>query len=76
MKKLRVALSAGSCAVFLFLSLAGPTVAVAEGDLQRVNHIIIVMQENHSFDNYFGTLGLRSGQPLSQRERRLPPERS
>jgi phospholipase C len=63
MKKLRVALSAGSCAVFLFLSLAGPTVAVAEGDLQRVNHVIIVMQENHSFDNYFGTLAYAPGSP-------------
>src|SRR5262245_58346176 len=24
------------------------------GRLSRVNHIIVVMQENHSFDNYFG----------------------
>ncbi|HEX9577818.1 MAG TPA: alkaline phosphatase family protein [Myxococcales bacterium] len=30
--------------------------AAAEGNLRRVNHIIIVMQENHSFDNYFGVL--------------------
>jgi phospholipase C len=32
------------------------TTAQAEGDLRKVNHIIIVMQENHSFDNYFGAL--------------------
>ncbi len=32
------------------------TTAQAEGDLHKVNHIIIVMQENHSFDNYFGAL--------------------
>src|SRR5579885_2762185 len=29
---------------------------LADGNLQHVNHIIIVMQENHSFDNYFGAL--------------------
>src|SRR5882724_7389653 len=32
--------------------------AHADGDLGKVNHIIIVMQENHSFDNYFGVLPL------------------
>src|SRR5262252_2474536 len=26
------------------------------GQLSRVKHIIVVMQENHSFDNYFGVL--------------------
>jgi phospholipase C len=31
-------------------------IAHAEGNLHKVNHIIIVMQENHSFDNYFGAL--------------------
>jgi phospholipase C len=28
----------------------------ADGDLHKLNHIIIMMQENHSFDNYFGAL--------------------
>jgi phospholipase C len=37
------------------LALGSP-IAFAEGDLHKVNHIIIVMQENHSFDNYFGAL--------------------
>jgi phospholipase C len=26
--------------------------------LKKVNHVIIAMQENHSFDNYFGVLAL------------------
>jgi phospholipase C len=34
---------------------AGPA-AHATGDITKVKHIIIVMQENHSFDNYFGVL--------------------
>src|SRR5262245_34648890 len=33
-----------------------PALVGADGNLQAVNHIIIVMQENRSFDNYFGVL--------------------
>jgi phospholipase C len=43
------ALMAGVCALY-------PPAARADGSIQQVNHIIIVMQENHSFDNYFGAL--------------------
>src|SRR5216684_3837408 len=38
-------------------------IAHADGDLTKVNHIIIVMQENHSFDNYFGVLPYMPGGP-------------
>ena len=38
------------------------TTTPAEG-LNKVNHIIIVMQENHSFDNYFGALAYVPGGP-------------
>ena len=43
--------------------LFGPAPARADGDLGRVNHIIILMQENHSFDNYFGALPYAPGSP-------------
>ena len=33
------------------------------GQLSRVKHIIVVMQENHSFDNYFGVLPYAVGTP-------------
>src|SRR5205814_6443491 len=33
------------------------------GGLSKVNHIIIVMMENHSFDNYFGALAYAPGSP-------------
>jgi phospholipase C len=36
---------------------------LAEGNLNKVKHIIIVMQENHSFDNYFGALAYAPGSP-------------
>ena len=40
---------------FAGLALSVPA-ARADGDINKVNHIVIVMQENHSFDNYFGVL--------------------
>ena len=56
---------------FRLLSLLLPTTltllvtrpALADGNLQNVKHIIIVMQENHSFDNYFGALAYAPGSP-------------
>ncbi len=37
--------------------------AFAQGDIHKVKHVIIVMQENHSFDNYFGALAYAPGSP-------------
>jgi phospholipase C len=47
----------------LFLSIASctPNLSLAQSGLKRVNHIIIVMQENRSFDNYFGALPYAPG---------------
>jgi phospholipase C len=47
----------------IVLALASPLVAVADGDLRNLKHLIIVMQENHSFDNYFGVLPYVGGSP-------------
>jgi phospholipase C len=63
-------------AVLVALAAAAP-VAYADGNLQNVNHIIIVMQENHSFDNYFGVLPFAAGSPYhnakgSHRSRACP----
>src|SRR5262252_3231146 len=33
------------------------------GDIHNVKHVIIVMQENHSFDNYFGVLAFAPSSP-------------
>ena len=54
------------CSISLALvvtALAVPTLCLADGNLHHVNHIIIVMQENHSFDNYFGVLPYAPGTP-------------
>src|SRR5262245_66525798 len=50
-------------------SLGVPT-ARADGNLNNVNHIIIVMQENHSYDNYFGVLGYVPNSPYHNTRRR------
>src|SRR6266496_3794173 len=43
--------------------LGGPLCVRGDGDLQKVNHVVVVMQENHSFDNYFGALPYVPGGP-------------
>jgi phospholipase C len=47
----------------LFLFVGAANHAFADGNLNNVNHIVIVMQENHSFDNYFGVLPYAPGSP-------------
>jgi phospholipase C len=47
----------------LFVLAGGPGLARAHGGIRRVNHVVIVMQENHSFDNYFGVLPYVPGGP-------------
>jgi phospholipase C len=37
--------------------------ALADGNVNKVNHIIVLVQENHSFDNYFGALAYAPGSP-------------
>jgi len=37
--------------------------ARAQGDPHKAKHIIVIMQENHSFDNYFGALAYAPGSP-------------
>ena len=32
--------------------------------IHKVNHVIVIMQENHSFDNYFGALAYAPGTPF------------
>ncbi|HEY2647355.1 MAG TPA: alkaline phosphatase family protein [Candidatus Acidoferrales bacterium] len=49
--------------VFLFCGSKPARAQAPPQGLQKVNHIIIVMQENHSFDNYFGALVYAPGSP-------------
>jgi len=56
-------LPARPAALTALASLLICSFAFADGNLKKVNHIIIVMQENHSFDNYFGALTYAPGSP-------------
>src|SRR5215467_11481105 len=51
------------------VALLGTTMVRAEGNLKKVKHIIIVMQENHSFDNYFGALAYAPNSPYHNADR-------
>ena len=52
-----------ACFALPAIILGGIGSARAEGNLKKVKHIIILMQENHSFDNYFGALAYAPGSP-------------
>lgn len=54
---------AAICAALLLCSFITARPARADGDLRKLQHIIVVMQENHSFDNYFGALAYVPGGP-------------
>ena len=47
----------------LVAALGAPGAAAAHGDIHKVSHVVVVMQENHSFDNYFGALPYVAGGP-------------
>src|SRR5207249_12315059 len=56
---------AALAALTLLFATAG--VVHADGNLGNVNHVIIVMLENHSFDNYFGVPPYATGPPYHRR---------
>ncbi len=58
----------------LALAMFTSTPSMAEGDLNKVNHVIIIMQENHSFDNYFGALAYAPGSPYHHRAEGCRPD--
>src|SRR5215213_7105307 len=41
-------------AVAILAGLAAPTSASAAGRMDRVKHIVVIYEENHSFDNVYG----------------------
>src|SRR5664279_5049254 len=42
-----------------------PTVPSAAGGIHAIKHVIVIMQENRSFDTYFGTYPGADGIPMS-----------
>ena len=61
MRSVTVSTTASAALAAIFLALSAP--ALADGNLNNVQHIVVLMQENHSFDNYFGVLPYATGSP-------------
>ncbi len=60
----RLALLAGVFAV-LTPALASPAAQAAPEGIHKIEHVVMIMQENHSFDNYFGTYPGARGIPAN-----------
>ncbi len=56
---------AAAVAIVAWLTLAavGASAAGTGAGIHKIKHVVIVMQENHSFDNYFGTYPGADGIP-------------
>ena len=73
-----LAKAAAATSTGALMSLAGPVIEKAygagpcSGHLSDIEHIVLLMQENRSFDHYFGTLsgtnGFGSGSPAFQQK--------
>jgi phospholipase C len=61
--RLIVAILVAACSGTHSSSLPPQMQSPPASGLSKVNHIIIVMMENHSFDNYFGALAYAPGSP-------------
>lgn len=70
-----------ACSAYMQEALAGSTIVedmltapvhCAKGSLRDIEHVVILMQENRSFDHYFGTLrgvrGFGDPRPLKMRD--------
>src|SRR3989442_631484 len=49
----------------VLVTLAGTAVAARPEGIHKIQHVIVVMQENRSFDSYFGTYPGADGIPMS-----------
>jgi phospholipase C len=43
-------------------SLANPSLAIGTDTIPEIEHVVVLMLENHSYDNFFGMLGREPGQ--------------
>ncbi len=50
-----------SIAIILLLLTQLPAVRASSTTITPIQHVIVIMQENHSFDNYFGTYPTANG---------------
>ncbi len=59
-----IVLLAAGAAAYLILSSRSQSGVAAETGIHKIKHIVIIMQENRSFDSYFGTFPGANGIPM------------
>lgn len=64
-------LSIGLAPVFPIMGSGAAGATVASGGIGKINHVVVLMQENHSYDSYLGALH-NEGQPASEAEPPTP----
>ncbi|HMH46865.1 MAG TPA: alkaline phosphatase family protein [Solirubrobacteraceae bacterium] len=52
-----------ACAVLATVLTLVPTAAAAPEGIHKIQQVVMIMQENHSFDSYFGTYPGANGIP-------------
>jgi phospholipase C len=55
---------AGAAAIGLIANAAGTTPAQVS-DIRKIQHVVVILQENRSFDSYFGTFPGADGIPMT-----------
>jgi len=60
-------------ALILFLALLSANRVFAAAEITPIKHVIAIMQENHSFDNYFGTYPTANGSLVNSITSKLQP---
>ena len=56
---------AGACSADAPVKRAEPVTALPSLGIHKIKHVVVIMQENRSFDNYFGTFPGATGIPMA-----------
>ena len=70
-----IALACTSALVPVVFAASTTSAAQADAAPKGVEHIVVIYQENHSFDNLFGTWGAVNGQPVNGLADATPAQR-
>lgn len=53
-RRMRLAAAVAAALVGSIVAVAAPSASAASGPLDRIDHFVVIYQENHSFDNLYG----------------------
>src|SRR5947209_14519858 len=64
MTRARTPIGALTLPLLLLLFLTAPAAARTAAGIHKIRHVVVIMQENRSFDSYFGTYPGADGIPM------------